>query len=242
MDRYADYDPFADVYNRHWGGFATRFLPVLDRLLVDSLAEGSLLLDLCCGTGQLAAALNERGLRVIGIDGSEAMVGYARQNAPNSEFLVADARSFTLPEPVDAAVSTFDSLNHIMTLAGLVETFRHVHDALTEGGAFLFDLNMREGFEARWRGSFGIVTDEEVIVARSSYDPDAAIGRVDFTVMTPTGDQWRRSDLALTQRCYSENDVRSALADAGLDDVQIVDARDVGLDERGRSFFLCHKP
>ena len=66
MDRYADYDPFAEVYNRYWGGFATRVLPVLDRLLLDGLPPGSLLLDLCCGTGQLAEALTERGYRVVG--------------------------------------------------------------------------------------------------------------------------------------------------------------------------------
>ena len=61
MDTYADYDPFADAYNRHWGGFATRMLPVLDRLILSDLEEGSLVLDLCCGTGQLASALTERG-------------------------------------------------------------------------------------------------------------------------------------------------------------------------------------
>jgi SAM-dependent methyltransferase len=242
MDRYTDYDAFAEVYNRHWGGFASRVLPVVDRLVLNDLGEGSLVLDLCCGTGHLAAALNERGFRVIGIDGSEAMVRFARENAPESEFIVADARSFALATPADAAVSTYDSLNHVMSRPDLVEVFRHTHDALAAGAQFLFDLNMLEGFESRWHGTFGIVSDDEVIVGRSRYDPEEAIGRMDFTVMAPDGDRWQRSDVAFTQRCYSEDAIRSALSEAGLCEAEAFDARDVGFGDAGRSFFLCRKP
>jgi ubiquinone/menaquinone biosynthesis C-methylase UbiE len=55
--RYTAYDRFAWVYDRYWAGdFATRVLPVLERLLLASLPAGARILDLCCGTGQLARA------------------------------------------------------------------------------------------------------------------------------------------------------------------------------------------
>jgi SAM-dependent methyltransferase len=217
-------------------------MPILDRLVLGDLAQGALVLDLCCGTGQLGAALNEQGYRVIGIDSSAAMIDHARLNAPESDFLVADAQSFTVPEPADAAVSTYDSLNHLMSQADLTAAFGQVNRSLVSGGAFLFDLNMIEGYRSRWTGSFGLVGDDEVVVGRSSFDPDAAVGRMEFTIMTPDGHLWQRDDIALTQRCYREEDVRSALSEAGFDDVDVIDYRDVGSDEVGRSIFRCRAP
>jgi len=73
--RYAEYDPFAWIYNRHWGPVAIqRFLPIVEKLVLPHLPTGAHILDLCCGTGQLSHALAERGYQVTGIDGSENMI------------------------------------------------------------------------------------------------------------------------------------------------------------------------
>jgi SAM-dependent methyltransferase len=242
MDIYHAYDAFADIYNRYWGRFVAGIVPTLDRLLLDDLRHGARVLDLCCGTGQLAGILLGRGFQVTGVDGSSAMIGHARRNAPAATFVLADARSFTLAEPVEAVVSTFDSLNHVLSLPELTGAFGCVHRALAPGARFLFDLNMVDGYELRWRGSFGIVTDDEVIVARSLWDPDKAIGRIDLTLMSPGGDGWDRRDLTLTQRCYTEEEVRSALAGAGFVAIEVLDSAAAGHDEVGRSFFLACKP
>lgn len=63
------------------------------------------ILDLGCGTGQLTARIAESGASVIGLDSSPVMIGQARQNYPKLKFQLADARSFTLAEPVDAVFS-----------------------------------------------------------------------------------------------------------------------------------------
>lgn len=53
-------------------------------------------MNFCCGTGQLVKELQDKGFKTIGIDASEAMLNYARQNAPLSEFICSDARYFNL--------------------------------------------------------------------------------------------------------------------------------------------------
>ena len=81
-NRYADYDPFAWLYNKYWGGeFVQTVLPLLDRYVFDGLDPGAKDLNLACGTGQLAAALTERGFEVTGVDGSDEMLHFARINA-----------------------------------------------------------------------------------------------------------------------------------------------------------------
>jgi SAM-dependent methyltransferase len=234
------------VYDRHWGSvFSESVLPVIDRLVLRDLPERARILDLCCGTGQLADLLTKRGFRVTGIDGSKEMVALARKNAPRAEFRVADVRSFRLPPDYDAALSTYDSLNHVMTLEELESVFRNVRAALKDGGGFLFDLNMEEGYRTRWRGESAIVEDDHVVAYRSSYSPEVREGRMEFTIFRRAANRgWKRTDLALTQRCYGEVDVRSSLERAGFDVVRVFDGgRDLEpFRNVGRAFFLARKP
>jgi SAM-dependent methyltransferase len=236
--RYSDYDRFAWIYNRYWGAdFVQRALPVLDQLLLSELPAGARVLDVGCGTGQLAQALAARGYAVTGLDGSEEMLRFARENAPEAEFILGDARDFSVPPVYHAALSTYDSLNHLLSLEELTAAFRCVHRGLLSGGLFVFDLNMGEGYQARWRGSFGLVADDHACIVRSRYQPDQRLGRMDFTLFV-LEDGWRRSDFALTQRCYTEAEVRAALEAAGFAEVRAHDAQPCLSGEIGRMFFV----
>ena len=245
-DRYSDYDSFAWIYNRHWGSFATRMVPILEELVLNALSQKARILDVCCGTGQLAHALCVRGFEVTGIDASESMIAVARQNAPDAAFRVDDARDFTIDGEFHAALSTFDSLNHVMSLTELTSVFRNVHGALIGGGVFAFDLNMEEGYRARWRGSHGFVEDDNACIARSSYLPDERIGKTEITIFFRDEDRWERSDVTLLQRCYSEDGILRALESVGFVGGRVHDgARDLGEELSrflGRSFFVCRKP
>ena len=243
--RYVEYDAFAWVYNRHWGSdSAQRFLPVVQKLVLAHLPPGARILDLCCGTGQLAQALAERGYQVTGIDGSEEMIRHARINGPDVELTVADARSFHIPATHHAAVSTYDSLNHVMRWEELTQVFQNVAACLQEGGLFLFDLNVEEGYRARWRGSFGLVQDDHVCVVRASFDESKKVGQTAITSFRLEDGLWRRSDMTLLQRCYSKKEIESLLEAAGFMDIQAYDAQnDLGWSrEVGRVFFLSRKP
>lgn len=241
--RYDDYDLFADIYNRHWGQFGIQVTSPLNRLGLSDLEPGDRILDLCCGTGQLAAVLTGQGLSVVGVDGSTAMIEHARRNAPAAEFLVEDAREFTLDPPVAMAVSTFDSLNHVMTIEDLSRVFGHVFDVLEPGGRFIFDLNIAAGFSARWQGAFTIDDPGEFIVAVSSYDEDERIGQMKFTWFTQSGDYWQRSAVTLTQRCYAVDEVIGALGAAGFEGIDVTDAADLVEGwQSGRVFFVAVRP
>ena len=245
MHRYDAYDPFARIYNQHWGFFATEAYPILDHLVLQNLAPGSAVLDLCCGTGQLAAELAQQGYRTTGLDGSEQMIEIARQNAPDVEFVVQDARNIALPHTFSAVFSTFDSLNHVMSPEGLEQVFHSVFAVLEGGGYFAFDLNMEEGYRSRWRGSFGYVEEDHVCVVRSSHDSDEKTGRLDVTLFELKGSAWRRSDFPLTQRWYGESEIRGRLRKAGFEQLQSVGGNDAVLEgslHEGRMFFVARKP
>ena len=240
--RYSDYDDFAWAYNKHWWHFSSKILPILDKLILCNIPQNGNILDLCCGTGHLAKALQNRGYNVTGIDGSEEMISFARENSPNSHFVVEDARAFNSPSKFHAVVSLFDSLNHIMELNELKKVFGNVFSALIPEGIFMFDLNMEEGFKKLWSASsFNIVQDDNVCAIRASYDPEKKIGISDITIFR-FRDQWKRTDVSLLQKCYSENDIISTMRQVGFENVQALDHRkDLGSKEIGRTFFIGNK-
>ena len=245
MKSYSDYDRFAWAYNRHWGPrYAQQVLPALEKLLLDRLPANSTILDLCCGTGNLVRALTDRGFNVIGIDGSRQMIRLARQNAPGARFVVADARRFRFRGVHDAVVCVFDSLNHVMDPADLAAVFQRVHRALEPGGEFIFDLNMHEGYRARWQGSKKIIENDCVCLVDFTYREQEGIGESHLIVFWMNR-HWRRCDLTLLQKCYSEADVRSGLEGAGFENISVYDGqRDLGMSGKGtgRAFFVCRKP
>ena len=245
MERYDAYDAIAGIYNRYWGTFADRIYPVLHRLVLRDLPPGCAVLDLCCGTGQLAAVLAEKGYAITGVDGSDGMIGIAAKNAPAAEFLVQDARDLSLAGRFAAVFSTFDSLNHVMSLDELEQVFQNVYTVLDDGGCFVFDLNMEEAYVTRWRGSFGMVEDDLACVARSSMDEKERTGRMDLTVFELSGEDWKRTDVSLLQRWYSGSDVRERLQSAGFEGLRTFDGNDPKLeglpDYSGRMFFKARR-
>ena len=244
MNRYDAYEPFARVYDRHWGFFGTRAYPILERLVLGNLPPGSAVLDLCCGTGQLVAELSRRGYRATGLDGSEGMIEIARRNAPDVEFVVQDARGITLSRTFAAVFSTFDSLNHVMRLDELEQVFRGVFAVLREGGYFVFDLNMEAGFRTRWRRSFQYVEEDHVCVVRSSHDVDEKIGRMDITLFELKDSGWVRTDFPLIQRWYDEREIRERLRKAGLEEIESFDGNELvpeGSMHEGRMFFVARR-
>ncbi len=228
--QYRDYDPLAWFYNRHWGDAYHRLAFANIELLAPRLAgPGCRMLDLCCGTGQLTRMLADKGCQVTGVDGSEEMLRFARDNVPDGSFIAADARSIRLPREYQLAVSTFESMNHIPTLIELEAVFRNVAAALVEGGCFVFDVLTEETYRVEWNKSHAIVEDDNACFVRGGYNPETRVAHADITMFRRTA-AWERSDVTILETYYPEGDVLDALHRAGFRQVRSVPAD-------GRLFF-----
>ncbi|SEO95163.1 trans-aconitate 2-methyltransferase [Paenibacillus sp. OV219] len=67
--------------------------------------NGESILDLGCGTGDLAVEISKTGANVMGMDLSTQMIGSAKEKYPEINFFVGDAENFNLDEQVDAVFS-----------------------------------------------------------------------------------------------------------------------------------------
>lgn len=217
----SDYDRFAPVYNRWMAeDFCRRAWPAIYDLALRHLRPGARILDLCCGTGHVARALTEAGFHVTGLDASDEMLRFARQNAPAATFFRADARTFALqrvenpiaieipitwieaplqstdtPVQFDFVLSTFNSLAHLETISDLIQVFANVRACLIPGSAFLFDLTMEEAYASKWRGSFALVADDHACIVQPTFDSATQTGSNHITIFELQAGPRERSPL-----------------------------------------------
>jgi SAM-dependent methyltransferase len=238
------YDPFALIYNRGMAeDFCRRAWPVVEQLLLARIPHCAQVLDLCCGSGQMARELSRREYCVTGIDASEHMIRIAKKNAPQTNFVIADARDFSLTARFDGVLCSFNSLAHAATVDELASILRNACAALTPNGLMLFDLSMEEAYASKWRGAFGEHHQDVAWIVRPSYDPSSRVAQNDCTVFRRTEECWGREDFTIHQRCFSEDEIRAAAMRTGFSKVVSYDAEhDLGMtNECGRRFFLCER-
>ena len=245
---------FAKIYNLRWADFARRTAPVLREYFAQSPigdAERSLL-DLGCGTGQLAREFLDHGFRVTGLDLSADMLEYARENcadhiaAGQARFERGDITRFSMADHFGLVVATYDVLNHLENLEALRQCFRSVFPVLVDEGKFIFDLNTRLGLQ-RWNNLAVDDGEELCLITRGVYD-----GRGDRAWMRITGyvragrETFRRIEETVYNTAFNLAEVRQALLQAGWASVHFARFPDLGVplddpEREGRVFVIAHK-
>lgn len=198
----------------------------LERLFRKGRIPVESVLDLACGTGTIACLLAERGYRVTAVDGSEEMLAQAAAKAAGLEspplFIHQAMPRLRLLQPVDAAVSTLDSLNYLTQTRDLRETFRRVHRWLRPGGQFVFDVNTPCKLRRMDGQMYMDETEESFCVWRTFFSERAGICtyQVDLFSLRTDG-TWERSFEEHRERAWEAEELRRYLAEAGFVEITI---------------------
>jgi SAM-dependent methyltransferase len=138
-------------------------------------------LDIGCGTGQLASYLLDRGIPVTGIDPSEHMLRYAFRNnaghvtAGRARFLIMEGSTLSLTESFGLTVATFNTLNHLPSHEHLRRCLERVYHATTPGGYLLFDIDTRLGLQRTAGIAELSETDDETTLRIRRFDGERLI-------------------------------------------------------------------
>jgi SAM-dependent methyltransferase len=182
------------------------------------------ILDLACGTGNVAMRLAQLGYDVWGVDISAPMIAEAKRKARqaglNIHYEVQDAAQLELPTQFDLVLSLFDSLNYILSPENLQEAFRRVYAHLRSGGAVIFDVNteyaLREGlFDQDNLGS----RHRLLYRWKSRYDEETRICTVEmeFWLRNEAGEVVQHFVEVHRQRAYGLDELHTMLRNAGFD-------------------------
>lgn len=140
------YNRFAYIYDmlmnhapyEQWVNFT-------NALIHQSNKEIKSIVDLGCGTGEIAIRLSDLGYDVTGVDYSTEMLTAAAQKALNRNkkisWIKQDIRDLEGFNKIDLMVSYCDVINYITEKEDLLDVFKRVHASLTEQGMFIFDIH-----------------------------------------------------------------------------------------------------
>ncbi|MBD2665595.1 methyltransferase type 12 [Richelia sinica FACHB-800] len=241
---YTSYDPLARVYNEDWAVEVLKeTIPALETLIFPNLIQDAQILDLGCGTGQLAQKLMEKGYKVTGIDASAGMLHYARENAPEAKLILNDARLIDFYPTFDAVIS-IGAFNHVMSLEELTNVFHKVYQSLLDHGIFLFYLFLEEEYLDNWNGKItGNVKEDYAWAAKNSYDLETKIASINLTIFSLIDNTWQRLDSTISEKCYTQEELILSLKTVGFSDIRVYDAHlDLNISRMpGCKYFVCHK-
>ena len=204
-------------------------------------------LDLACGTGSLSVLLAGEGLQVLGVDASVEMLTEAYAKAMDLEqppyFIRQKMQRLRLPEPVDFAVCCLDGINYLTDPADCRETFRRVHQSLTPGGLFVFDINSEEKLRSL-DGQVFLDEDEQVYcVWRAAFDEETRICTYGMDVFQRQGKLWQRSQELHEEYAYRVEELTDWLQAAGFSDIRVFGDRslDAPWPDEQRIFLAAEK-
>jgi SAM-dependent methyltransferase len=135
------------VAQRYDESSAEMFDPAVVDPAVDFLAElagSGAALELGIGTGRIALPLAQRGIRVHGIDLSEAMVARLRAK-PGAEGIgvtIGDFATTTVDGTFSLAYVVFNTINNLTTQDEQIACFQNVAAHLEPGGCFVIEVGV----------------------------------------------------------------------------------------------------
>lgn len=216
--------------------------------------DGTLLLDLACGSGSLSEELAKLGYDVIGVDNSPAMLDKAMQKKFESnlpiQYLCQDMRKLDMFGTIDITVCMLDSLNHLNSLEDIQQVFQRVSLFAQPKGLFIFDMNtLYKHHEVLNNQIFLYDTDTVFCVWENHLQDDTV--EMQLTFFEQDNNCYYRSDEFITETAYPVTSIETALQQAGLELIAEYDA-DAGLDtpellspvseQTERILFIARKP
>ncbi len=249
------YDLLAPIYDKVNGDldYGIWAESVMDTVKREFRGKAELGLDLGCGTGSMTIPLAKLGLDMIGVDASPEMLTVAREKAEAAKtkkpilWLLQDMTKFELYGTVDVAVSTLDCLNHLTRESDFKKTLSLVHNYLSPGGLFFFDLNTPYKFKNVYGNEvYTVETDDCFCIWENRYHEKTGICDFSITLFHEREDgSYLRFDDVQKEKCYPREKVEKWLCEAGFDVIGVyADAKGEPLtDTSGRMFFVarCRK-
>ncbi len=224
----SSYDALASSYDGLMAdGSYRKRAAFLERLFRRSAIPVHTVLDLACGTGTIACLLAERGYQVTATDGSEEMLTQAMRKAAALDgqpplFLHQSMPRLRLIEPVDAAVSTLDSLNYLTRERDIRETFRRVYRWLKPGGSFIFDVNSPYKLRRMDGQIYMDETEDSFCVWRTFFSEKSQVCTYQVDLFRQRKDgTWERDFEEHRERAWSQEQLRQYLTDAGFESITV---------------------
>lgn len=220
------YELFADVYDlfNEDADYHALHQQILTRFQAHGIHDG-IVVDLGCGTGDLTLLLAQNGYDMIGVDLSSEMLSILREKASETSrdilLLCQDLTQLDLYGTVRAAVSTFDTLNHIGPFPSFCKAIAKAALFIEPGGLFVFDMNTAYKHETILSDQvFELDADDVFCTWYNQYEKEKQ--RTKITIKL-TANNHPAATEQFFEYAYSQTQIEQACQEAKLSILEICD-------------------
>jgi SAM-dependent methyltransferase len=244
-------EDLAYIHDVGFGDYALKSLPGILAIFQQRQISTGLIVDLGCGSGLSARGLHEAGYQVWGIDISAAAIAIAQTRVPAAQFRVESFFTAEIP-PCAAAISIGECLSYLFDTNSdraaspkenrtLDLLFRRIFDALTPGGALVFDVvvpgqvppgEIVKGFTEG---------DDWLVLVEKQEDRTARILTRRIITMRQVGQLYRRTEEVHRQRLFDPIALAAQLQQIGFQ-VETSDRYGQFILPPARMAFIASKP
>ncbi|MBE9068147.1 methyltransferase domain-containing protein [Leptolyngbya cf. ectocarpi LEGE 11479] len=211
-------EDLAYIHDVGYSDYACQTTAGILSILRQNKINDGLIVDLGCGSGLSALEFVKAGYRVLGIDISHAMIGLARARVPSANFRVASL--FKTDIPLCQVVTAIgECLNYLFDSDNnqklLFQLFKRIHQALSPGGVFIFDMAEPGQVNPNQQQHFNEGHDWLVLVEKEENLKQATLTRRIIT-LRKVGAYYRRDEEVHHVRLYHSTDIAHKLRQVGF--------------------------
>lgn len=200
-------------------------------------------LELGCGTGEIAIRLAKMNKNVFATDLSADMLEVAKQKAMaenvNLKLQRVDMSDFSTSHKVDLILCLCDSLNYLIEPQDIMKTFQNVYQSLKEDGVFIFDVDSLYKMNVILKDYYEKEEDDEYSFEWKVESLDD--GYVHHYVYIEDKMEKEKVEEDHYQRTYSVHQYRYWLNEAGFREILYFSDFGDYHDDCERIIFLCRK-
>jgi SAM-dependent methyltransferase len=209
------YEAMAPVYDDFTGHYESEaWIADLVKILERHALTGRRLLDVGCGTGTSFMPMLAQGWEVTGCDISPAMLELAREKA-GEKVRLAVADMLELPDfgEFDLVWALDDAINYLLSPEELARALTGMRANLASTGLLLFDVNELQAYRTFFAETTVVEREGGQLIWRGLASADVPPGSICESEMEVAPGEV----LTHRQRHFPEAEVRAALAQAGLE-------------------------
>lgn len=200
-------------------------------------------LELGCGTGEIAIRLSKRDKEVYATDLSDDMLEVARLKAmsENVDLMLkkVDMSDFSVNQGLDLILCLCDSINYLLDINDVFQTFQNVYHSLKEKGCFIFDIDslyktdviLKDYLEEEYDDDFSFYWKTDLIES----------GYIHHCVKIEDKENNEYVEENHYQRTYHHDVYFNLLKKAGFKDIELYSDFKEFQDECERITFVCYK-
>ena len=244
------YSKFAKVYdelmqNVPYEKWVCFFEEKMDKYQI----QGKSVLDVGCGTGELAVHLSRKGYKVTGVDLSEEMLAIANDKfstrGVSVELYEQDMRELEGLGKFACVQIVCDSLNYLKDLDEVKTTFSRVSEHLADNAIFIFDVHSVWKMQNQFNDQTYAENGEDVSFiwqALEGDEPNSVTHDLTFFILDKKTGQYERFDEYHEQRTFTVDDYSKVLHSAGFELLEIAgDFGESEIETAERILFVAKK-